>query len=382
MIDLVSSIFIPSRVAEKKIKRHFSELTNKKHIVITNSCRSALYLAYTALKKHGEVITSPLTCKVAIDPIVESGNEPVFADISKDDLNIEPSDIEHRLTDQTVAIQAIHFGGVSCDMEKILYIAREKKIKLIEDCAQSLGATYKGKPTGSFGDVACFSLIKNAYGIGGGILATDDYEICRQAQKNNNGLDKISLKLNIFRIIRNIISTKIRYPLFNSVHKLLMDMRRGKKSYASFKNQLRQASNMEMKIIAHQMGRWPFLHENRKLVGKKYCDLLTDYELMMNKEFNPNNSSFTKLFVYNPKIDSKKYLKILHEYGIEAMHLEQKYGSPYQKRIVCTEKSRNTGLFNYDHVHDNIISLPLYEYMNDEHVTYVVSKLKDIKAGI
>ncbi len=374
-VDFFCSLFISSGVADKKIKGYFSELTRKKHIVITNSCRSALYLAYIALRKQGEVITSPLTCKVAIDPIVESGNKPVFADISPGDLNIRPDDIEHRITDKTVAIQAIHLGGISCDMEKIMTIARKRNLKVLEDCAQSLGANYNGRPTGSFGDVACFSLIKNAYGIGGGILATDDYEIYKQAQKINDGLAKVSIRLVAFRIVRNLLATKRRHWPFCSVHKMLMDMRRNKKGYTTVKNQLRQAANMENKIVAQQMGRWPLLHEKRKQIGKKYFDILVERGLMDNKDFKPEDASFTKFFVYNQKLDSRKLLKTFAEYDMEAMHLEQKHGSPCQGRLMSTGKSKQLALNNYDDVHDKIVSLPLCEFMSDSYVNCISTKL-------
>ena len=238
MIDVIRALFITGTIADEQIKKYFSSLTGKKYILITNSCRSALYLAYTALNAKGEVITSPLTCKVAIDPIVESGNTPVFADISMGDLNIQPGDIEHRINDKTIAIQAIHFGGVSCDMEQIVPIAKRRNLLLIEDCAQSLGTVFKGEPTGSFGDVACFSLIKNAYGIGGGILATDDYEIYKKAQDIIGKLEKTPLLLVLFRVARNLLDTKRKYRSFFSLYNFLMSLKGGNKEYKSVNGQL------------------------------------------------------------------------------------------------------------------------------------------------
>ncbi|MGM0760794.1 MAG: DegT/DnrJ/EryC1/StrS family aminotransferase, partial [Thermodesulfobacteriota bacterium] len=80
-VDVFCALLISQHTAEQRIKDYFAWLTGKKHILLTNSCRSALYLAYKALGTHGQVITSPLTCKVAIDPITETDNTPVFADI-------------------------------------------------------------------------------------------------------------------------------------------------------------------------------------------------------------------------------------------------------------------------------------------------------------
>jgi len=94
----LKALFMPRHAAEQAIKAYFRALTGKKHILITNSCRSALYLVYKALGTSAEVITTPLTCRAAIDPIVESGNKPVFADIDPGNLNMDPGDISRRLT--------------------------------------------------------------------------------------------------------------------------------------------------------------------------------------------------------------------------------------------------------------------------------------------
>ena len=379
IIDFISSLFISGRAANDKIETYFSDLTGKKHILITNSCRSALFLAYTVISAKGEVITSPLTCKVAIDPIIEAGNTPVFADISMGDLNIRPGDIEHRINDKTIAIQAIHLGGVSCDMEQILPIAQKKKLLVIEDCAQSLGAVFRGKHTGSFGDVACFSLIKNVYGIGGGILATDDYKIYQKAQNINNTLDKTPLPLIIFRIVRNILNTKRKYRSIFPIYKIIMSLRGGKQSYKSVHGQLYRISSIEKKIAAHQMDRLNGLHEKRKKIGKRYCELLIKNRIMLNHGFDVNSSSFTKLFVCHPAINSQKHLKVLSAQGIEAMHLEQKNGSPFQERLVSTGISVQSGLQNYHKAHDCIVSPPITENLGASEIHFVTQTLKKIK---
>lgn len=214
--DFFRSLVLPAQVAEQRLKSYFSSLTGKKYILLTNSCRTALYLAYKATGISGEVITSPLTCKVAIDPIVEAGCKPVFADIDAGDLNINPSDIEHRINPETNAIQAIHLGGVACKMDKIRRIAEKHHLLLIEDCAQALGAEYNGRFTGSFGDIACFSLIKNGYGIGGGILATDDVQIYEKAKELDVPLSAIPKKLLLWRVIRNLVASKRNTRLGNT----------------------------------------------------------------------------------------------------------------------------------------------------------------------
>ncbi|HOX77104.1 MAG TPA: DegT/DnrJ/EryC1/StrS family aminotransferase [Bacteroidales bacterium] len=376
--DLIKTLFSSASASEERIKKYFSDLTGKKYILVTNSCRTALYMAYQSLGIKGEVITSPLTCKVALDPIIESGNTLVFADINTGDLNIVPGDIEHRITDKTIAIQAIHLGGVACKMDRILSLAKQRNLIVIEDCAQSLGAYYNGKPSGSFGDVSCFSLIKNAYGIGGGILATNSFEIYQKALKINEELLATGLMLLLFRTIRNLAETNRNNILFRALHKSIMLVKGKKKSYGSVIQQLHQITCYEKKLAAHQLSRMTGLHNLRKNIGKKYYELLTGNNILVNYDYEVNGSSFTKFFVYNPSLDSQKALTCLNAKGIEVMHLEQRYGNPLQPRFVDKETALLQGLKNYDTVHDCLISLPLPEGIKEKHIFIIVSALKEI----
>jgi dTDP-4-amino-4,6-dideoxygalactose transaminase len=377
--DLAAALMMLEKDAEEQITHFFSSLTGKPYVLITNSCRSALFLAYTAAGIRGEVVTSPLTCKVAIDPIVESGNTPVFADISMGDLNIRADDIAHRITEKTIAIQAIHLGGVVCDMAPILAVAKKRDLLVVEDCAQSLGATHKGKPAGSFGDVACFSLIKNGYGIGGGILATHDKALYQKAKYINAYQSPASPVLAVFRILRNLLDTqRSREPAF-LLYRLLMRLKRDRQSYSSVTAQLHPASAVEKKISARQIARWETLHARRRKIGRRYYDRLVSQGLMQNHGFDPEQSSFTKFFVYHPGIRSKKHLKILEKMGIEAMHLEQKHGSPFQERLVPAPRKDAGNLKNYDKVHDCLVSLPVLEDMGEEWILFVIKTLKNIQ---
>ena len=377
-IDFLCALNISSNNAKYIIENYFRNITGKRYILITNSCRTALYIAYKAIDKKGEVVTSPLTCKAAIDPIEESDNIPVYADIKLSDLNINPDDIQHRISNNTVAIQPIHIGGNSCDMEEITEIARNNNLFLIEDCAQSLGATHKGKNTGSFGDISCFSLIKNAYGIGGGILATDSYKIYEKAKSINGECAKPSKFLLFYRIIRNIFDTKRKYYIWRILFNTLMKLRSKRKHYRNVAMQLYQISDIELKIAALQIKRINQLHLERKKVGKTFYDVLLKNDFMINKNYDKDNSSFTKLILYNPNINSRQYLQILNNNGIEAMHLEHKYGSPYQERLISKAEADKIGLINYNKVHDSLLALPLTEYMKYNDIEYIVKTMERI----
>ena len=125
-----------------------------------------------------EVITTPFTFAATVEAIVMRGATPVFVDIDANSYNIDPTLIEKAITKKTKAIMPVHLYGLPSHMEPICEIAKRHGLKVIEDNAQGIGATYKGQPTGSFGDVACTSFYptKNlgAAGDAGMIVSKDE----------------------------------------------------------------------------------------------------------------------------------------------------------------------------------------------------------------
>lgn len=140
----------------------------------------ALYLTLLALGvgPGDEVITSPFTFFATAGSISRAGAKPVFVDIDPRTFNIDPSLIERAITRRTRAILPVHLFGLPCDMDKIVRIARRRRIAVIEDAAQAVDAVYKGRKVGALGDAACFSFYptKNlgAAGDGGMVTTSDD----------------------------------------------------------------------------------------------------------------------------------------------------------------------------------------------------------------
>ena len=147
------------------------------HGVGVASGTDALILALRACGvEAGDEVLLPTSTFVATGSAVSAlGAKPVFADIRPETYNLDPSELERRITSRTRAIIAVHLYGLAADLDPILRFAKSRKLPLIEDCAQAIGALYKGRRTGSFGDAACFSFYptKNlgAYGDAGMIVS-------------------------------------------------------------------------------------------------------------------------------------------------------------------------------------------------------------------
>ena len=149
-----------------------------RHVVTLNSGTDALLIALMALgiKRGDEVITVPNSFIATAAAISHVGAIPVMVDVGEDHL-IDPSKIEHKITPRTVAIMPVHLEGKVCDMKSIRTIAEKYHLAIIEDAAQSMGSKFEGQESGSFGDIACFSLhpLKNLNAVGdGGFIATND----------------------------------------------------------------------------------------------------------------------------------------------------------------------------------------------------------------
>lgn len=162
-----------------KCSRWIEEKTGTKKALLTTSCTHATELAalLSNVKEGDEVIMPSYTFVSTADAFVLRGATPVFVDIRPDTMNIDESLIEASITDKTRAIVPVHYAGVACEMDQIMELAQKYKLMVIEDAAQGIMSTYKGKALGAIGDFGCFSFheTKNySMGEGGALLIQDE----------------------------------------------------------------------------------------------------------------------------------------------------------------------------------------------------------------
>ncbi len=154
----------------------FAAYKGAKYVAALNSCSAALHVSLlaTGLKPGDEVITTPLTFCATINAIIHADAIPVLADIDPVTQNIDPKQIEKKITRKTRAILPVHFAGRPCEMDVITEIARRHNLKIIEDCAHAIETEYKGEKAGTFGDFGCFSfyVTKNIVTGEGGMVIT------------------------------------------------------------------------------------------------------------------------------------------------------------------------------------------------------------------
>lgn len=180
----------------KKCNAWLEEKTGAVKALLTTSCTHATEMAalLADVKPGDEVIMPSYTFVSTADDFVLRGATPVFVDIRPDTMNIDEKKIEAAITDKTVGIVPVHYAGVACEMDTIMDVAKRHNLWVIEDAAQGIMSTYKGKALGTFGEFGCFSFheTKNySMGEGGAILIRDeekieDAEILREKGTNRS----------------------------------------------------------------------------------------------------------------------------------------------------------------------------------------------------
>lgn len=163
----------------KKCAKNLEELSGTKKALLTTSCTHATEMAalLSDIKPGDEVIMPSYTFVSTADAFVLRGATPVFVDIRPDTMNIDETLIEDAITSKTKAIVPMHYAGVGCEMDTIMDIARRHNLTVIEDAAQAIASTYKGKALGTFGDFGCYSFheTKNiSMGEGGALLIQNE----------------------------------------------------------------------------------------------------------------------------------------------------------------------------------------------------------------
>ena len=334
----------------KKFEKSFAKKYKSKYAVAVGSGTDAILIALKAIsiKPGDEIITAANTAIPTISAIRSLGGIPRLVDIDNDYLmNIDL--IEREINNKTKAIIPVHLYGQTCQMDKINNISRKYKIKIIEDCAQSQGAKYKGKYAGTFGVLGCFSFyptkILGAYGDGGLILTNDK---------------KLYLKAKRIRFYG--IETLNKKNKFN------------KKYYANEEGINSRLDEIQSSILNYKMKRLNKDIFRRRLLAKKYIKSLSNTNLTLPIERKNNFHVYHLFTVFH--IKASKIIKLLKKNGIETRVI---YPYPIQKMTAYKDLIKNKDrLKNSLYISTKIFCLPLYPEIKNKQVNYIINKLKKI----
>lgn len=182
-----------------RFEEDFCKYKDSPHAVALNSGTAALHLSLLAvgIQQGDEVITTPLTFCATVNAIIHAGATPVLTDVDPMTMNIDPVEVEKKITSNTKAILPVHFAGRPCNMDALTDIANSHNLKIIEDCAHAIETEYKGGKAGTFGDYGCFSfyVTKNVVtGEGGMVLAKNEDDASRIKMLALHGMSRDAWK--------------------------------------------------------------------------------------------------------------------------------------------------------------------------------------------
>lgn len=344
-----------------EFENKFKEYVGSKYAIAVSSGTAALHLSLMVLDVEAgdEIITTPMTFASTVNMIVLQGLKPVFVDIDRDTLNIDPERIEERTGQRSKVILPVHFAGRPCNMDKILKIAEKYRLTVIEDAAHAIGARYKDSLIGTIGDLTAFSFHpnKNITTCEGGMITTNDDTYAEKLSLLRfHGLDKDAWK---------------RYrqdglPLYDI-------------NFLGYKYNL---TDLQSSIGLHQLKKLEYFNRRRQELAEMYNDQFDDLKGII--------------------LPSTQYKDIKHAWHIYTIILDLDRLRINRQRFIDELKAANIGtsihytavhLFSYyknmfgfqngdfpnaEFVSDRVVTLPLFPQMTQRDVKYVTAKVKEI----
>ncbi len=314
-----------------------ASFVKSKYVIAVNSGTAALQAALYALdiKKGDEVLVPSFTFVATANAVVSTGAKPIFVDILKKNYTIDPDDLQKKITKKTRAIIPVHLYGNVANVERLTEITKKHNLPIIEDSAQSLGSTYKGKHSGTFFEMGCFSMYpaKVMTSGEGGFIVT-----------NNKKLrDKLLMIRNHGMI--NGCDTKI------------------------FGLNLR-LSEINAAIATIQMKKLPNFLKSRKKNAKLLSKLISDLNVVLPSHRKNENVNWYLYTITTKKRD--KLLKKLNEKGIGAASY---YPIPVHKTPFYKSKTK---LPVTDWSASHVISLPIHPKVTQKNIEFIAKTMHDI----
>jgi dTDP-4-amino-4,6-dideoxygalactose transaminase len=339
--------------AVERLEAAVAERLQVKHCVAVSSCTSGLMLVLRALGVTGEVIVPSFTFFATGHAVLWNGLRPVFADCDEETWNVDPIDIEKKITEDTSAILVVHLYGNPCKVEALERLASRQHLKLIFDAAHGFGSRHRDRPLGGFGDAEVFSLSPTKLLVAGegGLVTTNDATLARAIQGMRNYGD-------LGAYDPEWLGMSARMPEFNAALALA-----------------------GLPLVEAKVAR-------RNWIAEKYTSLLAPLPGLRFQKVLPDNVSTYKDYSIHVSSDA---FGMTRDALVEALLAEKietkKYFFPplHKQRLYSSFHSlERGGLARTSYVAGGVVSLPIYESLPDatvEQVAYAIQRLAQFKTS-
>jgi dTDP-4-amino-4,6-dideoxygalactose transaminase len=351
-----------------QFEREFQDYVHAPHALAVNSCTAGLHLALAGLGigPGDEVITTPLTFCATVNTILHVGATPVLADIA-DDGNIDPASIEQRLSQRTRAILPVHIAGLSCDMDAIWRLARQKTLFVVEDAAHAAGTFYKGHPIGAGhpesgyrSDAVCYSFYatKNLTTGEGGMVTTHD--------------EKLYEKMKVLCLHGISKDAWNRYSEHGNWYYEVVD--------SGFKYNL---SDIQSALGIHQLRKLESFTAKRASIASRYNESFSGIPELEIPPAGDRGRHAWHLYALRLNlslldIDRDEFIRQLRQKKIGAsVHFIPIPLHPNFAQLAGLARNRCP---NAMQLYPRLVSLPLYPAMTESQVDYVIQSVKEIVA--
>lgn len=343
-----------------KFENLIKEYTGTKYAMAVNSATAGLHLSLVVLGigKADEVITTPMTFCASANVIEHVGAKPVFVDVDLKTMNIDPSKIEKKITKKTKAILPVHMAGRPAEMSKILKVAQKYKLKIIEDAAHAIGASYKGKRVGNIGDLTSFSFYatKNLVTGEGGMVTTNSKKYA------------------------DLIKIYALHGMSQDAWKRYSD--EGFKHYqVEVPGYKYNMMDIQAALGIHQFYRFESMQKRRKEIWEMYNKAFKDLPVMIPAEIEPGTEHAFHLYTILVDIDK---LKASRDDVQNALHAENigigvHFTSLHLHNFYRNKYGYLRGDFpNTEFISDRTISLPLSAKLTNKDVSDVITAVRKV----
>lgn len=350
-------------------EKAFAMYCDVMYAVGVGSGSDALILSLKAcgVKPDDEVITTAMSFSATAEAITSVGAKPVFVDCTDDTYCIDPEEVEKRVTEKTKAVIPVHLYGQCADMDALNKIAEKCGLKVIEDCAQAAGATYKGKKAGSLGDVGCVSFFptKNLGCAGdGGIIVTNDESIYRQCRA--------------FRVHGSGIDGLYTYGIQNGVEILEEDMNFNGNlpKYFNFVTGYNSRLDaLQATILSVKLPHLDSWNERRREIAKQYDEKINNPAIKKLTVAKDNSHIYYVYVITTEKRDElREYLKQ------NEITSNVYFPVPFHLQVVYKELAYKRGdMPNAEYIADHSLVLPMFPELTQKEIDKVIETVNGWK---